>query len=277
MSNLKSLDVHFEFGKNWLSYSKLIDEERIGSSIDGMKKLLGDDGVAGKRFLDIGCGSGIHSLAALLLGAREVVATDLDPDSVKTTESVLAQHDSGTLRQVMEVSVFDLPEVFPKRFDVVYSWGVLHHTGAMFEAIRSAAAMVAPGGLFAFALYRKTPYCRFWRAEKKWYSRAGRWQQKAARALYVLAFRMACRVTGRNFKTYIAEYKKMRGMEFFHDVHDWLGGYPYESISPLQVDDLLCSLGFVLERRFVRSGWNNVLGSGCDEFVYRRKSEDASL
>ncbi len=273
MSNLKNIEVHFKFGENWSSYSKLIDEGRVRSSLDGMIKLLGNDGVSGKRFLDIGCGSGIHSLAALLLGAREIVATDLDPDSVRTTENVLATHDATNHHRVMEVSVFDLPKTLPNKFDVVYSWGVLHHTGAMFEAIRSAADMVAPGGLFAFALYRKTPYCRFWRAEKKWYSRASRQQQKAVRGLYVFLFRMACRVTGRSFKTYVAEYRKMRGMEFYHDVHDWLGGYPYESISPLEVEELLCGLGFALERRFVRSGLNNILGSGCDEYVYRKIGE----
>ena len=81
MSDLKSVESHFKFGENWSSYSDLINEGRVRSSFMGLKKLLGDDGLVGKRFLDIGCGSGIHSFAALLLGAKEVVATDLDNDS----------------------------------------------------------------------------------------------------------------------------------------------------------------------------------------------------
>lgn len=273
MTDLKAVASHFKFGENWSSYSNLIDEGRVRSSYEGLKKLLGNGGALGKRFLDIGCGSGIHSFAALLLGAKEVVATDLDPDSVWTTEKVLRTHGSGKHYQVMQISVFDLPEKLPQKFDVVYSWGVLHHTGAMVEAIRNAAAMVAPGGLFAFALYRKSPFCRLWRAEKKWYSKASQHQQNIARTFYVVLFCLGCIATGRGFKKYVADYKKMRGMEFFHDVHDWMGGYPYESISPSEVDGLLGDLGFSLERKFVRSGVTDLLGSGCDEFVYKKTAE----
>ena len=270
MNDLKAVESHFKFGENWSSYSSLIDEDRIENSVKGLQKLLSDGGVSGKSFLDIGCGSGLHSFAALLLGAKEIIATDLDSDSVATTEKVLAKHGANKPYRVMQVSVFDLPDKLKQTFDVVYSWGVLHHTGAMVEAICKAAAMVSPDGLFAFALYRKTPYCGLWRAEKKWYSKASLRQQEIARAIYVMLFRLGCFVTGRSFKQYVAEYKKMRGMEFLHDVHDWLGGYPYESISPPQVDQLLRQLGFSLERRFVRSGLMNVLGSGCDEYVYKK-------
>jgi 2-polyprenyl-3-methyl-5-hydroxy-6-metoxy-1,4-benzoquinol methylase len=275
MNDLKAVESHFKFGENWSSYSNLIDEDRIRSSVEGLQKLLGNGRVSGKRFLDIGCGSGLHSFAALLLGAKEIVATDLDADSVRTTEKVLAKHAAGKSCRVMQISVFDLPAQFLSNqlqpdFDVVYSWGVLHHTGAMGEAISKVAAMVKPGGLFAFALYRKTPYCGLWRAEKKWYAKTSLRQQEIARAIYVMLFRLGCFVTGRSFKKYVAEYKKMRGMEFLHDVHDWLGGYPYESISPPQVDRLLHELGFSLERRFVRSGLTGVLGSGCDEYVYKK-------
>ncbi|HEY8857526.1 MAG TPA: class I SAM-dependent methyltransferase [Rugosibacter sp.] len=270
MNDLKVVESHFKFGENWSSYSNLIDEDRIRSSVEGLQKLLGNGGVSGKRFLDIGCGSGLHSFAALLLDAKEIVATDLDADSVKTTEKVLARHDTGKPYCVMQMSVFNLPDQLKPDFDVVYSWGVLHHTGAMVEAISKAAAMVAPNGLFAFALYRKTPYCGLWHAEKKWYAKTGLRQQEIARAIYVMLFRLGCFVTGRSFKKYVAEYKKMRGMEFLHDVHDWLGGYPYESISPPQVDRLLRELGFSLERRFIRSGLTGVLGSGCDEYVYKK-------
>lgn len=274
MNDLKAVESHFKFGENWSSYSNLIDEDRIENSVKGLQKLLGDGGVSGKSFLDIGCGSGLHSFAALLLGAKEIVATDLDADSVATTEKVLAKHGANKPYRVMQVSVFDLPDKLQQTFDVVYSWGVLHHTGAMVEAISKAAAMVSPNGLFAFALYRKTPYCGLWRAEKKWYSKASLRQQEIARAIYVMLFRLGCFVTGRHFKQYVAEYKKMRGMEFLHDVHDWLGGYPYESISPPQVDQLLRQLGFSLERRFVRSGLMSVLGSGCDEYAYKKIAHD---
>ena len=60
---------HFEFGQNWKDYATTIDQNRIESAIEGLRKLF-SDGLAGKTLLDIGCGSGLHSLAALSLGAR---------------------------------------------------------------------------------------------------------------------------------------------------------------------------------------------------------------
>jgi 2-polyprenyl-6-hydroxyphenyl methylase/3-demethylubiquinone-9 3-methyltransferase len=273
MTDLRSVESHFKFGDNWSSYSTLIDADRISRSVDGLIKLFSDNAVRGRSFLDIGCGSGLHSLSALLLGAKEIVAIDLDAESIKATEKVLATYGAGNVYQVTKISVFDLPEKIRQRFDVVYSWGVLHHTGAMAEAISCAAAMVAPNGVFAFALYRKTPFCGFWRIEKKWYADSSPYLQRIATGAYVATFRLACLLTGRSFKNYVAEYKKMRGMEFLHDVHDWLGGYPYESIAPPAVDRLLRDLGFSLERRFVRVGFLATLAPGCDEYVYRKVAQ----
>src|SRR6185312_67209 len=110
-----------------------------------------------------------------------------------------------------------------------------HHTGAMREAVQKAAQLVAPGGLFVFALYRKTRLCRFWRREKRWYAAASPRAQRTARAIYAALFRAGLIATGRSFTRYVANYKSARGMDFEHDVHDWLGGYPYESITPAEV------------------------------------------
>src|SRR5437868_2113850 len=122
---------HFAFGKNWASYAKLITDVQLDEAISCLRRLAGGD-LHGKRFLDIGCGSGLHSLAALRLGASEVVALDIDGDSVATTRRLLQSNASGRPWSAMEASVFQLQPNSIGPFDVVYSWGVLHHTGDMY-------------------------------------------------------------------------------------------------------------------------------------------------
>lgn len=260
----------FAFGKNWASYAKLVTQQQIDEAIVGLRRLVGDD-LRGKRFLDIGCGSGLHSLAALRLGAAEVVAIDVDSDSVATTRNMLQAHAQGGAWKVLERSVFDLDPSSMGKFDVVYSWGVLHHTGDMYRALRIAATLVAPGGQFAFALYRHTRFCWFWKIEKKWYAAAGPRGQGMARSAYVGLYRMAHPIFNRkSFADHVASYVSARGMDFYHDVHDWLGGWPYESISPDEVARLMKQLGMREVRNFARMGRTStgVFGSGCDEYVY---------
>jgi 2-polyprenyl-6-hydroxyphenyl methylase/3-demethylubiquinone-9 3-methyltransferase len=269
-NDLLAQESHFEFGKNWASYAKLITESQIDIAVVDLQRLLGGR-LDGKRFLDIGCGSGLHSLAALRLGASEVVAVDIDPDSVETTREVLRAHASEDSWRTLKMSVFDLDPKALGEFDVVYSWGVLHHTGDMCRALALAGSMVCSGGHFAFALYRRTLFCWFWKAEKRWYADANPRAQKAARAVYLALFRLACPLRLRSYKRYVAKYRAQRGMDFFHDVHDWMGGWPYESILPRQVDRLMLASGFKLARSFARAGFVvGVFGSGCDEYLYSK-------
>src|SRR5438045_8113529 len=88
--NLEELETHFRFGDNWQSYARTITEAHIRHAVAGLRELL-PDGCAGETFLDIGSGSGIHSLAASTLGAT-VAAIDIDPASVEATHSVLTSH-----------------------------------------------------------------------------------------------------------------------------------------------------------------------------------------
>ena len=122
------MGTHFDFGKNWSSYSELIGQPQIDEAKKGLLKLLTADELRGKSFLDIGCGSGLHALAAAQLGVSRIQAFDIDPDSVATTKVVLTRHAVAVPWQAEQVSVFDLDPQRHGRFDVVYSWGVLHHT-----------------------------------------------------------------------------------------------------------------------------------------------------
>ena len=277
---MKDLASHFEFGRNWSGYAELIDAERIDQAIRGLERLAGRAAIEGKTFLDIGCGSGLHSLAALRLGAARVVAVDLDPHSVSTAKQVLSQYApedaaeyaTGNPWEVREQSVFDLDPQQLGTFDVVYAWGSLHHTGAMHDALSRAAKLVAPGGILVVAVYRKTRLCRLWKLEKWIYSRSPAWIQRCTRAAFVGAMRAAFFLSRRDFRKYQETYgQAYRGMNYDHDVHDWLGGYPYESLSPPEADRLRQSLGFVPVRSFVQERISlGLFGSGNDEYVWQR-------
>jgi SAM-dependent methyltransferase len=265
--------TQFAFGENWASYASLVDEDRLVEAERGLVRLLGPDALRGRSILDIGCGSGLHAAAAGRLGAARIVAVDTDPRSVETAQALLRRHVPQLAAAVRQASVFDLDTEPVGPFDVVYSWGVLHHTGAMRDGLRRAAEMVAPGGLFAFALYRRTRMCGLWGHEKRWYAAASPRAQRIARALYVALLRVRFALTGRNFNAYVANYKSARGMDFHHDVHDWMGGYPYESMTAEEVDGLMRTLEFAPVRSFTQPTSFGLFGSGCNEYVYRRPRE----
>lgn len=268
--NLRNVDRHFAFGRNWASYASLIDAAAIDESKKGLLKLIPREELQGRSFLDIGCGSGLHALAAAQLGVGRIMAVDIDPDSIGTTKAVLSSRQIAVPWQAEQISVFDIDPVRYGTFDIVYSWGVLHHTGDMWEAVKKAAGLVAPHGLFAFALYRATTADPFWKLEKRWYARASRLGQSLAQTAYIAAYRAGHLIAKRgSFHDFVANYRSARGMDFSHDVHDWLGGYPYETALAAEVESKMTALGFKAERVFARPMSFGLLGSGCDEYVYR--------
>jgi len=264
--------THFAFGKNWRDYAEKIDEARIAQAMLDLQRLCGRQDLHGKTFLDIGCGSGLHALAAVRLGAVRVLGVDIDPDSVAASKATFARFAHNAAAEFEVRSVFDMDPAQLGTFDVVYSWGVLHHTGDMIRAITAAAALVAPDGEFLVALYKKTPFCGMWRIIKHRYSRAGAVGQRRAQNVYIFLKKMAARVKGKDFDAQVRNYGGSRGMDYYNDVHDWLGGYPYQSISPAECHALLLSLGFLVAREFILKPSRRlpgVLGSGCDEYAFR--------
>ena len=267
----------FAFGANWSQYADLIDEKRLRAATDNLLRLLpelsawpGSDGAA-PSFLDIGCGSGIHAVAAASLGAR-VTAIDIDPDSVATTSRLVERLGLQDQISVREASILDWRS--GETFDIVYSWGVLHHTGRMWEAFARAIDLVKPqaDSRLAIALYRRTKACGFWKAEKKWYAGAGPLGQKFARAVAGTTWDLARMRGGVMPWTYRRDYYRQRGMSVSHDLHDWLGGYPYESATPHEVRSFAGAHGMTEVRSFVylEDGLvSGFMGSGCDEFVFR--------
>jgi SAM-dependent methyltransferase len=267
--DLKAVGRHFAFGENWASYAQLVTEEHVRHATAEMQRLFAGVDLTDRSFLDIGCGSGIHAAAALRLGCGALVAIDIDETSVATTRATLGTFAADRDVDVRTLSVFAADPKQLGQFDVVYSWGVLHHTGGMWEAVRKAASLVAPGGYFAIALYRKTPLCGLWRLEKRFYANAPRVVQKTIRAAYIGMYRLKCAIVGKDFHAVLTSYKQQRGMDYEHDVHDWLGGYPYESATPQEVRDTLEKCGLTMVREFSHSaGWG--LTVHCDEYVFQR-------
>lgn len=274
IDDLTNLDKHFRFGDNWLRFVESIDEKVIKSAEKGFNKLISTEAIKGKSLLDIGCGSGLHSLAALNQGAKSVLAVDIDPVCLDATRNVLSRHYDGDNWQCKDVSVFDLTRAEYGTFDIVYSWGVLHHTGDMYNAISKVLDMVSPGGLCVLALYRRTRLCGFWRLEKKFYSGSSQFRQYLARRLYIALYRLRCLVKGVSMKQEIRDYYKKRGMNFYHDIHDWLGGYPYESTTPQELQRHVDAFGgFRLLQCFeCKSSRMGIFGTDCDQFVFQRTS-----
>jgi 2-polyprenyl-6-hydroxyphenyl methylase/3-demethylubiquinone-9 3-methyltransferase len=268
MTHLTELATHYEFGRNWAEYAARLPEKAVDEAIAGLARLIPPVELAGRSLLDVGCGSGLHALAALRLGAARVHGIDIDPDSVGTARQLLTRFAPGEAWTLEQRSVFDSAGL--GRFDIVYSWGVLHHTGDMACAVRMAADRVRPGGLLCLALYRRTPMCRFWRAEKWAYTNAPSPLRRIVELGYITAFKASLAVTGRSHRDYVAQYVQQRGMEWMTDVRDWLGGYPYESISEAEMLAMAQRLGLTPVRRFCRKPGLGLLGNGCDEYVFAR-------
>lgn len=261
----------FPFGENWRQFLQGMNESRIQESMRALQAMLGVDSLAGKTFVDIGSGSGLSSLAAHRLGAT-VTSFDYDPSSVGCTlelrERYAAQSDRWDVLHGSALSPDFLASL--GSFDIVYSWGVLHHTGRMWDAINNAVTMVRPGGLFFIAIYNdQGVWSERWTRIKRLYC-SGFYGKLLVSSIFVpwWTFRSALSdvVRGRAPWFSIANYDRNRGMSAWHDWHDWLGGYPFEAAKPEAII-------FPIQRRgFALANLNTQYGSvGCVEYVFRRQ------
>lgn len=275
MSNATSLDTkeRFAFGKNWSRFLSHLNDERILEAEKSLQEKLGLKSLKGKTFLDIGSGSGLFSLAAYRLGAM-VHSFDYDQDSVNCTTYLHEKYANKDKRwTIQQGSVLD--KKFLKQFekvDILYSWGVLHHTGHMYTAFENVSNMVADNGYLFISIYNdQGGASNRWKWIKKQYNEAA-CPLKFSLTMYtlfrqwIITFIKDFLKSGNPFKSWINYGKNNRGMSAWHDVVDWVGGYPFEVAKPEEVFDFFKKKNFELTHLKTCAG-----GLGCNEYVFHFK------
>ncbi len=258
----------FAFGKNWSHFLRLLDDSRIDHAKTSLQRMLGRDSLNGLRFLDAGSGSGLFSLAARMLGAA-VTSFDYDPLSVACTSTLRDRYfPQDKMWRIEQGSVLDRTYLSNLgQFDVVYSWGVLHHTGAMWQALDNVGTLVAEGGYLYIAIYNdQGGASRRWTMVKRYYNK---YKLLRPILLVVSAIRLWALSTIRYALLGKTEARgthsqENRGMSRIRDLVDWVGGYPFEVSSPDRIFDFYHTRGFTLEHLKTRGG------IGCNEFVFYR-------
>jgi SAM-dependent methyltransferase len=257
-------EKRFGFGANWQRFARSVTPRQIEAAEASLRAAFGVPSLSGKRLLDVGSGSGLFSLAASRLGA-DVHSFDYDPQSVQCAESLRARHPTGGAWTIEQGDALD-PSYLAGlgSFDIVYSWGVLHHTGSMWQALGNVCAPLAEGGLLYLALYRTKGWrTNLWTAVKKTYVSSPVGKAAVLGTLipgmvaYGAAADMLTRPRHVPWRRYV-DYYRERGMNPVWDWIDWLGGYPYETVSAREVAEFYAARGLSLYGcRLVESSMGN--------------------
>jgi 2-polyprenyl-3-methyl-5-hydroxy-6-metoxy-1,4-benzoquinol methylase len=253
----------FAFGDNWARFLRVLDDQKIQQAIDSLQVMLEVEDLHGKSFLDIGSGSGLFSLAAKRLGAR-VFSFDYDPQSVACTRELKKRYfENDSDWQVQAGSVLDKDYLENLgKFNIVYSWGVLHHTGNMWAALDNVDQNVADNGKLFIALYNHQPFSsKYWTFVKRTYNK-----YRFSRPLLVLIHGIYPTLPSVILK-FVQNRKTERGMSVWYDLFDWLGGYPFQVSKPEQIFDFYKKKGYQLIKLRTVGG-----KLGCNEFVFQRNS-----
>jgi 2-polyprenyl-6-hydroxyphenyl methylase/3-demethylubiquinone-9 3-methyltransferase len=262
--------ITFSFGVNWRKYLVKLDDIHIHHAQKSFSAFTGLTSLRDHTFLDVGCGSGLNSLIAYQLGAKRIVSMDIDKCSVQCAEDLRARFKIDPSRWVIrQGSILDKSLVDSiGRYSYVYSWGVLHHTGAMWEALDHTARCVSPDGYLHIALYNKHRYSRGWLQIKRLCNRFPRTLFPLMKFSYATYGNARLFARFQSPKRLLTHYKQERGMDVWRDIEDWLGGLPYEYCS---VDEVV---GFMLPRRFVLLQLKATNTKGCNEFLFGSKRSD---
>lgn len=266
--------LRFAFGENWKRFLSVLTDERIAEAQQSLRKMLQVEDLQGKRFLDIGSGSGLFSLAARMLGAQ-VVSFDYDPQSVACTAELKRRYFPDDADwTVLRGSVLDAEFMSSlETFDVVYSWGVLHHTGALWQAMENAVGRLGANSIFFIAIYNDQGRTSLW-----WTRLKKLYNSSAAGKALALGFSLPAFVIGGAIKDllrlsnplrrYRDYHRNYRGMSYLHNIVDWVGGYPFEVARPEDIFRFCRDRGLTLTEMITCGG-----GLGCNEFVFKKTTD----
>lgn len=263
----------FQFGKNWRAFLETVNETHIHNAEVSLRTMLRQESFSGLSFLDAGCGSGLFSLAAMRLGAKRVHSFDYDPASVACTRELKRRFAPDAVNwQVERGSVLDQNYLSGLgTFDIVYSWGVLHHTGNMAQALENALIPLGKHGRLFISIYNDQGRAsRMWMKVKKLYNKLPGGLRflvliPATVVLWSPIILIDLLRKGRPFDSW-QNYSKNRGMSAWHDVVDWVGGLPFEVARPETIFEFYYARGLELQRLKTVGG-----KLGCNEFVFLKK------
>lgn len=262
-----SSGTRFNFGRNWQNYAKTIGEEHIQAAVESLRSTLNIHDFSNLSVLDAGCGSGLFSLAACRLKAKEVISFDFDPLSVECSKDLKQRFGPYTNWNISRGDVLDKAYLSSLgTFDIVYSWGVLHHTGNMWQALENVCSLVKPGGSLFISIYNDQGWLsRVWRLIKRTYVHSPNSIQLLMAALWYLVVVNVRIFSGiRHMKPPSIWFNgSARGMNLWYDVVDWIGGYPFETASADSLQLFLENRGFRLSKVHPKTG------SGCNELVFK--------
>jgi 2-polyprenyl-6-hydroxyphenyl methylase/3-demethylubiquinone-9 3-methyltransferase len=268
MGSMNKKTPTFTFGKNWRNYIEKIDSERINAAKKSLCTMLGKTDLKGLRFLDAGCGSGLFSLSAIKLGAEEVISFDVDKDSTECARLLNKKYGPFQNWKILEGNALDKKWLMELNiFDIVYSWGVLHHTGDMWRALENITFPVKNNGILFISIYNNQGYrSKIWTLIKSSYNKSSKPLKLVIASTYHVITLVYRTLTGILNASHPRDWYKgsERGMSLWNDSIDWVGGYPYETATAKEI------LDFFHNRGFETINTNIKTGIGCSEFVFQK-------